>query len=122
MNELPWIDMQCDHSGLICLREVRYAPRIVVPAQTIWEVGHLPLRIMTTLHYCDLHRREFEVSTYWTGAIKARAERWAKLHRPLGFKLDFERARCELVLVTTPEYRTFLYAMGARPAGARYAA
>ena len=116
MNELPWIDMRCDHSGLVCLREVRRAPRIVVPSCTPWEPGHAPLRVMTTLHYCELHKGEFNLDGYWTGAIKARLERVAKRKRPLGFRPDFEAARCEQVLVTTPEYRAFLYEIGLRPA------
>lgn len=112
MNKLPTIAMRCDFTGHRCLREVRRAPRIVVPSRTPLDLGHAPLRIMTTLHFCEEHRYAFRLESYWTDAIKARVEATARQNRPPAFKPDFERALLEMVLVTTPEYRQFVHDMG----------
>lgn len=101
--------MTCDVVG--CRRQPRRAPRIIIPS-TVFELDHPALRIMTTLHYCEDHRGAFDLAAYWTDAIKARVEKVAKAKRPLTWKPDFEHARFELVLVTTPEYRQFLQDMG----------
>lgn len=106
--------MSCDHAG--CLQLVRRGPRIVIPSRTPFEPGHRPVRIMTTLHYCELHQGEFDVAAYLTGAQKARVEGTARLLRPASFRPDFERAFAETVLVTTPEYRKFLEHLGVNDA------
>ena len=106
----PAVMMTCDNSG--CRGQVKRAPRIVVPSRTPMLPGHAPIRIMTTLHYCEAHRTAFDVSSYWTDLIKRRAEDTARRIRPTLFRLDFEAATVELMLVTTPEYRQFLRSLG----------
>jgi hypothetical protein len=106
----PAVVMACDVPR--CLAMVRRAPRIVVPSMTPDEPGHAPFKIMTTLHYCDEHKNTFRASLYWTDANKRKAEIIAKQIRPAGFRLDFEAARVELLLVTTPEYRDFMRGLG----------
>ena len=106
----PAVVMHCDVPG--CLALVRRAPRIVLPSRTPLEPGHVPLRIMTTLHYCDAHRHTFRLAEYWTDAIKRRAEDTARHLRPHEFRCDFDAAQVELLLVTTPEYRAFTRDLG----------
>ena len=60
------------------------------------------------MHYCDEHRDAFDQAAYLTDAKKAEAERIARLVRPVDFRLDFERATCEHLLITTPEYKLFM--------------
>lgn len=113
MSAMPGMFMSCDASLPVgaCLREVRRAPRIVIPA--IWSgTPQFPLRIMTTLHYCEEHRDAFDLATYLSGPQKARIEREARFKRGADFRPDFEKARYELVLVTTPEYREFMQHVG----------
>lgn len=107
---LPAVAMKCDAG--FCLDEVRRAPRIIIPSKMPFEPGHDPIRMMTTLHFCEAHRFAFNLAAYWTDKEKASVERRAKEIRPHGFKPDFEAASIELVLVTTPEYRAFLHAHG----------
>jgi hypothetical protein len=106
--------MSCDH-GCDCRNSVKYAPRILVPSATLLVPGHLPLRMMTTLHYCEMHISAPAVTDFLTPALKVKFERAARQQRPIGFKCDFERARIEPVLVTTPEYRAFLEHLLAGP-------
>ena len=115
-NSAPAIAMRCDHPG--CLAEVRRAPRICVPHRGGVEPGCTPIRIMTTLHYCERHRAEFQAAAYWTPALMAKVEACARAKRPALFRPDFDRAWVELVLVTTPEYRAFLADIGACDAAA----
>lgn len=115
-QELPMPPMRCDFPPPgTCFREVKRAPRIILPSRTPFEPGHAPLRIMTTLHFCDTHRYTFNVAHYWTGEIRTRAEAAARQKRPAGFRPDFDAAWCEMVLVTTPEYRGFLRNVGLLP-------
>ena len=107
----PHIYTMCDHSGLIkCAREVKRAPRIVVPAAP--GILDVPMKVMTTLHYCDEHAWDFDPATYWTDKQKARLERYARDHGRGDFKPNFERSFIEHVLVTTPEYQNFLWKIG----------
>jgi hypothetical protein len=106
----PAVVMHCDVPG--CLDMVKRAPRVVLPSKTPFELGHTPLKIMTTLHYCETHRGTFHLGLYWTDKIKRRAEDRARQIRPYGFRCDFEAARVEMVLVTTPEYRAFMRDLG----------
>ena len=107
----PVVIMHCDAPG--CLRQVRRAPRIIVPSRTPLEPGHRPVRIMTTLHYCDAHAHVFDQREYLTDRRKSEIENFARHRRPLRWKPDFDAARIEAVLVTTPEYRRFLsYILG----------
>jgi hypothetical protein len=98
--------MSCDAPG--CLRQVRRAPRIIIPSRTPFDPTHRPIRVMTTLHCCDAHRDIFDPREWLTDQRKADVERVACARRPAGFRPDFEDVRVELVLVTTPEYRRFL--------------
>jgi hypothetical protein len=104
--------MHCDHAG--CARQVRRAPRILVPSKTPFALGHAPIRIMTTLHYCEIHRLVFDPASYFTDAVKTMVEARARILRPIGFQCDFEQAVAVPVLVTTPEYRAFLQEIGVR--------
>jgi hypothetical protein len=112
-QQLPMPDMRCDCPAGGCLYEPLRAPRIILPSRTPHMFGHTPLRIMTTLHFCDAHRYGFNVAHYWTDKVKARAERVAREIRPFGFRPDFEAATLQMVLITTPEYRRFLLDIGA---------
>jgi hypothetical protein len=104
-----FIDIKCDHIG--CPLPPKRAPRVVVPSKTPFELGHRPLRMMTTLHYCELHQGELKLEDLLIPKIKRDFERAAK-GRPLDFKVDFDHAAIEWVLVTTPEYREFLMKLG----------
>jgi hypothetical protein len=108
--EAPELVMRCDVHG--CLQQVKRAPRICVPA-TAPSLLMRPVRVMTILHYCEHHRDVFKPAEWLNDANKARMEARAKIARPHGFKLDFEKAYCDMVLVTTPEYRAFLQHIGA---------
>lgn len=107
------VHMSCDHTSFICPREVRRAPRIVVPARELIDMRRL--KIMTHLHYCDAHAWDFKPAEYWTDANKHRLETVAHLKWPvMPWKPDFDRSYVEMVLVTTPEYRDFLWELGIR--------
>lgn len=114
------IGMQCDHSG--CRNSVARAPRLIVQSQTPDEPGHKPIRMFTPYHFCENHRGEVTAEALLTPRVKSLFEKCAKLKRPQDFKCDFEPgdwrgidasgAAIDLVLVTTPEYREFLQALG----------
>jgi hypothetical protein len=105
--------MRCDHSG--CPLEPARGPRVIVPSKTWLEPGHKPLRMMTTLHYCELHKGDLQVGDFLTAKIRKRFEDTARIIRPIDFKCDFESAFIEFVLVTTPEYRQFMQDLGLYP-------
>ncbi len=108
MSALPGMILSCDAPG--CLREVRYAPRVIVPAR--WTGTPMaPIRIMTTLHCCDQHRA-FDLARYLSGAERARIERDGRRLRGPDFRADFDHAMVEYVLTTTPEYRAFAEYVG----------
>ena len=109
---LPTPHMVCDHTTFRCLAEVKRAPVIVIPSVTPFEPGHRPVRIPTTLHYCEFHRGDFDVQAYLSDFQKRRVELTVREIRPADFKPDFDAAFAELVLVTTPEYRRFLHYIG----------
>ncbi len=111
-DNLPTPIMVCDHTSFKCLMEVRRAPIIVIPSKTPFEPGHKPIRIPTPLHYCEIHRGDFEVQRYLSGYQKRRIEDGARLIRPVYFCCDFDEAFADLVLITTPEYRRFLKYIG----------
>lgn len=97
--------MTCDHPR--CIRQVKWAPRVVIHSTRPMEREHRPIRVMTALHYCELHYGEFEVERFVTPELKRRVEALARTARPTGFVPDFENAYGEQVLVTTPEYAAF---------------
>lgn len=104
------VTMVCDVTG--CKQQPRRGPRVVIPGRTPLELGHAPLRVMTPLHYCELHRNHFDVAAWLTDAEKANIERIGRRVRPLGWKPDFDAVRIEHLLITTPEYREFLRTLG----------
>lgn len=108
--------MMCDHfDGALtqCKNEPMRAPRVVVPSKTWLEPGHIALKMMTTLHYCEWHKGELKLADVLNAKIKVDFERVAKAKRPLDFKCDFDAAFIEWVLVTTPEYREWMSKLGA---------
>jgi hypothetical protein len=98
--------MICDHVG--CNAVPTRGPRLIVPAKNWLLAGHKAVRMMTSLHYCELHRGDVKVSDLLRPNVKAEMEALAKRKRPLDFRLDFEAAFIEHVLVTTPEYRKWM--------------
>lgn len=108
--------MICDHqAGILegrCKNSVARAPRLVVPSRTPHVDGHKPLKRFTTLHYCEMHKGELKVADLMTARLRRELEADAKIERSRGFKCDFEMARIEFVLCTTPEYERFLQALG----------
>ena len=100
------VTMTCDCPG--CKNEVAWAPRIYIPSRTPFAAGNDPIRVMTTLHSCDLHRGSFRIEDILDGKLKRKVELQANRVRVIGFKPDFEAAKLEYVRVTTPEYRAFL--------------
>lgn len=105
------VEIKCDHLG--CPIPPSRAPRVVVFSKTPFEPDHRPLKMMTTLHYCEMHRGELKIEDLLTPQIKLDFEKTARIARPIGFKPNFEFAHIEWVLVTTPEYRAFLLKLGA---------
>jgi hypothetical protein len=100
--------MRCDGAMARCALPPERAPRIVVPARPFLPWGPQPLRMWTTLHYCERHKHECTVETALGDRDKAQLEqiagrKWSQEYRP-----DFDMARIEWILVTTPEYRKFL--------------
>lgn len=102
--------MICDHFG--CKNTPMRAPRVLVPSQTPLAIEHPPLRMFTSLHYCEVHKGEVKIGDLLSPKVKADFEEAAKRKRPIGFKCDFEAATIEYVLITTPEYRRFQAALG----------
>ena len=108
--------MRCD-GAVGCKIEPQRAPRLIVPH--VVKPGLLPLRprrMFTDLHYCEMHRIDIDAAKLaqdlLSPQVKRDFERAAMLKWPLGYKCDFDRAYVEWVLVTTPEYRAFLAALG----------
>lgn len=98
--------MICDHLG--CKHEPTRGPRLVVPSRTWWEPEHRALKMMTTLHYCELHRGDVVVADLLSAKVRADFEAIAKRKRPIDFRCDFDAAFIEPLLVTTPEYRAWM--------------
>ena len=100
--------MRCEVAG--CTWQAIRTPRIVVPSRTPFEPGMgEPLRMMTTLTFCDPHRGRCEDIEAFLAAegVKAGFEAMAKKRRPHGWRPDFAAARLEWLLTTTPQYRKF---------------
>lgn len=110
--------MICDHYNTLlerCANTPTRAPRVMVPCQSGREEvdpEYEPLRMFTTLHYCELHTGDVAIGEVLTEKVKRDFEFAAKRKRGLDFKCDFDKAEIELVLTTTPEYRRFLASMG----------
>ena len=121
---LTWHDMYCDHIvtlNLHCTNTPSRAPRLVVCSKTPLRPDHLPLRMFTTLHYCEWHTGQLKTEDLLQPKIIRDFEAVAKRKRPLDFVCDFDiydpstgkgGAFIEYVLVTTPEYRRFETALG----------
>src|SRR5215470_18150523 len=103
------LGMRCDGYGsngiLRCGMEPTWAPMLCIPTT---DDDAPPIEIMTTLHYCELHRDTFAPSEYLSMKEKTRIERMAGHCRPSHFKPDFDRAFTRKVRIRTPEYREFL--------------
>jgi len=119
-------DKFCDHMislvfSLHCPNTPTRAPRLVVCSKTPQYADHKPIKMFTTLHYCELHKGELKVTDLLQARIIRDFEEAAKIKRPHGFKCDFDPydpatgkggAFIEYVLTTTPEYRRFEKALG----------
>lgn len=118
--------IQCDHfhtMHLRCINTPTRAPRVVVCSRTPGEPDHRPLKMFTTLHYCELHKGELTLDQLLQPKVKRDFEEAARKKRPLDFKCNFDPydpaqgadggAFIEYVLTTTPEYRAFEEALGA---------
>ena len=104
--------MRCDGGMGGCRNTVARAPRIIIPA-TPWALDIPPRRVWTTLHYCELHAHSEAQNgklllAVLSDQVKAQVEAVAKAKWPHGHKPDFDRARIEWMLVTTPEYLKWL--------------
>lgn len=117
-------DKVCDHVLFLhmhCQNTPTRAPRLVVCSKTPWLPDHRPLKMFTTLHYCEWHTGELKAEDLLQPKIIRDFEAAARLKRPLDFVPDFDiydpstgKGGCllEYVLVTTPEYRRFERALG----------
>lgn len=115
-----YAQMHCDSAKwLRCPLPPIRAPRLVVFPRTT--LGFEPVFIatpiykFTTLHYCERHKNECSAETIldsrapwgpWT--IRREIEEIAKRKWAHDLKPDFDNARLEWMLTTTPEYRRFL--------------
>lgn len=102
--------MHCDVSRSVafCFNPVTVAPRIYVPSKTQQAPGHDPLRMMTPLHYCELHQGALKLDEILTDKVKADFEDQARKARPLDFKCDFDSAFVHYVSIFSSEYKTWL--------------
>jgi hypothetical protein len=111
------LGMICDAYGegaaLHCGQPPTWAPRVLVPDKLL---SFEPIRIMTTLHYCDSHGFAFNVWDYLNDAMKTKIEMAARQKRGPDFRCEFEHAKVERVRLNTPEYRAFLSQMVRQPA------
>jgi hypothetical protein len=117
-NRIPSrYEMRCD-GDITCDNDPNRAPALMVPSLTPLVPDHRPLRMFTTLHFCELHLPPNQrlVAILLNGRIKGEFEAYAKRARPADFKPDFEAAFIQYLLTTTPEYRRFLVAIGVRNA------
>ncbi|HEV2187516.1 MAG TPA: hypothetical protein VGR70_09925 [Stellaceae bacterium] len=102
-------DMRCDGGMGGCKLSVARAPQIVVsPKPWIAGLSPQPIKVMTTLHFCELHKGSVTIEALLHDKIKAGIEARAKAKWPHEYKPDFEGAFINWILVTTPEYRKFL--------------
>jgi hypothetical protein len=117
-------DKVCDHIVMLnihCPNTPTRAPRLVVASKTPLRPDHKPLKMFTTLHYCEWHTGHIQPWDLLQPQIIRDFELAAKLKRPIDFVPDFDiydpstgKGGCfiEYVLVTTPEYRRFERALG----------
>lgn len=115
----PGVRFTCDITG--CKFDPYRAPAIFVPHRGNGKLSILddewrPVRMFTTLHFCEPHRAQLDqvalVQRLLTPAIKVQIETTAKKKRHADFKVDFEAAWLDWLLLSTPEYRKFLASMG----------
>ena len=119
MNGEPQIKFVCDASG--CKVAPHRAPAIVVPHKLngfaiFMGDNYQPIKMHTVVHFCEAHRITMDqqklLDAILTTEVKVHFEKAAKMKRALDFKPDFENARLDWELVTTPEYRRYLAALG----------
>lgn len=102
--------MRCDGMMGNCLIPPARAPRLIVPPKPfVPEAILAPRRVWTTLHYCERHKHELTVEMLLGDRkLKADLEAVCKAKWPQEYRPDFDAARIQWILVTTPEYRDFL--------------
>jgi hypothetical protein len=98
--------------NLHCPNTPSRAPRLIVCSKTPFAPDHKPIKMFTTLHYCELHKGELKAEHLLSARVVRDFEECARLKRPHGFKCDFDKAFIEFVLTGTPEYRRFEKALG----------
>lgn len=111
----PDLAMKCDAVlGMlaVCMNPPMRAPRVVVPSATPEAPDHRDLTMMTTLHFCELHKSRVKLADLLRDDTKTAFEATAKKKRPHDFKCNFDKAYIEWVLTTTPEYRGFMLKLG----------
>ena len=105
--------MHCDGAmGLCFLPPARGLMIIVPPKPSAPDLAVPPMRVFTTLHYCERHIAT-EASKVFPadllkGRMKSQIEQRAKSKWPHEYTPDFDNARLHWELVGTPEYREFL--------------
>lgn len=104
--------MRCDGAMGLCVIPPARAPRLVVPPLPFaLSLEVKPLRVWTTLHYCERHKEECTAQMVLVDKLKADLEATAKRKWPHEYRPDFDAAFVEWLLVTTPEYRQFLHTL-----------
>lgn len=122
MNEditLPGVRFICDGDPA-CKIPPKRAPKIVVCNlfKGVGQIGpqYRSLTMYTAVHYCENHILALDeaklAAALLTPEFKRGFEDAARKKRASDFVCDFETAKLEWELVTTPEYRRFLAAMG----------
>jgi hypothetical protein len=99
-------EMHCEYAG--CRLPALRSPVVHVPPRPqLHEVDDLHL--WSDVHYCERHVGDFTVEGVLRGAMLGVIEEMARRKwRDPALKPDFENARLEWLLVTTPEYRQWL--------------
>lgn len=108
--------MKCDADSA-CRIEPHRGIRLLIPHRFQMGQERLPpRRVMTPFHFCEQHRVTADeaklVAALLTRDVIRDVEAAAKIKWPLGYKCDFDNTTIDWVLVTTPEYRAFLAALG----------
>lgn len=115
-----YAQMHCDSSLILrCPLPPIRAPRLCVFPRTTLDFNPVfiakPIYKFTTLHYCERHKGECTVdkildsrAPWGPYTIRREIEEIAKRRWSHDMVPDFDNAKLEWMLVTTPEYRRFL--------------
>lgn len=116
----PDMVLQCDHPGCLAIPVV--APRIFVPAQSLWMPKHKYLTLsFPHLHYCDAHwETDVKLDRLLDDRVKARFEALAKKLWPHDVKPNFDAALIEPLNVFSPEYGHYMKRLGFKLDGLGY--